>query len=95
MPVFPLVIDPVLSWGRFVEGNLAKMDQYLFAIQLDPVDGLLYAPCTNSICQTIVIYNDGISCGADSPFPSECPPDLDATDVRTTQPSLDLSRVFF
>ncbi len=47
-PSLPTVIDPVLSWGTFMDGNDANFDQYLFAIQVDPVDGMIYcAGATN------------------------------------------------
>ncbi len=45
---YPLVIDPTLSWGSFLDANATLFDQYLFAIQLDPAEGLLYcAGATN------------------------------------------------
>jgi uncharacterized repeat protein (TIGR01451 family) len=45
---YPLVIDPILTWGTFMDGNDPDFDQYLFAIQVDPVDGMVYcAGATN------------------------------------------------
>lgn len=47
-PSFPLIIDPTLSWGTFLDGNDPDFDQYLFAIQVDPIDGIVYcAGATN------------------------------------------------
>ncbi|MBK9107112.1 MAG: hypothetical protein IPM92_01695 [Saprospiraceae bacterium] len=47
-PNYPLIIDPVLSWGTFLDGNDPDFDQYLFAIQVDPNDGMIYcAGATN------------------------------------------------
>ncbi|MEP6647289.1 MAG: GEVED domain-containing protein, partial [Saprospiraceae bacterium] len=39
---FPTVIDPTLSWGSFFDGNDVGFDDYLFAIQVDPITGILY-----------------------------------------------------
>ncbi|WP_421797554.1 beta strand repeat-containing protein [Haliscomenobacter sp.] len=41
-PDFPLVIDPTLSWGTFVDGANSNFDAYLYAIQVDPDDGTVY-----------------------------------------------------
>ncbi|HNP22917.1 MAG TPA: GEVED domain-containing protein, partial [Panacibacter sp.] len=41
-PRLALVIDPVLSWGTFMDANNSNFDDYLFAIQVDPVDGMVY-----------------------------------------------------
>jgi len=47
-PGFPLVIDPILTWGTYFDGNDVNFDQYLFAIQTDPVTKLVYcAGATN------------------------------------------------
>jgi uncharacterized repeat protein (TIGR01451 family) len=47
-PKYPLVIDPILTWGTFMDGNDPDFDQYLFAIQVDQVDGMVYcAGATN------------------------------------------------
>ena len=47
-PNYPVIIDPVLSWGTFIDGNDPDFDQYLFAIQVDPTDGMIYcAGATN------------------------------------------------
>jgi hypothetical protein len=47
-PSYPLIIDPVLSWGTYMDGNDIYFDQYLFAVQVDPVDGMVYcAGATN------------------------------------------------
>ena len=46
---YPLVIDPTLAWGTFLDGNgvLGVFDEYLFAIQTD-TDGIVYcAGATN------------------------------------------------
>ncbi|MFN0033133.1 MAG: hypothetical protein ACKVOR_13315, partial [Flavobacteriales bacterium] len=49
---YPLVIDPTLSWGTFMDGNLTGFDQYLFAIQVDS-DGKVYcAGGTNQVIPT-------------------------------------------
>ncbi|MEM7574123.1 MAG: HYR domain-containing protein [Bacteroidota bacterium] len=37
--------------------------------------------CVDTSCVTYTVFNDGIGCGANAAFDSECPPDLDATDV--------------
>ncbi|MEO6189118.1 MAG: hypothetical protein ABIO44_00925, partial [Saprospiraceae bacterium] len=50
-PFYPLIIDPTLLWGSFMDGNglngdgggAAIFDQYLFAIQLDTLTSILYA----------------------------------------------------
>jgi|GEM_PF-3961311 len=39
---YPLVIDPTLTWGTFVDANNSNFDAYLFAIQVDPNDGMVY-----------------------------------------------------
>jgi hypothetical protein len=39
---YPTVIDPVLSWGTFMDGNDPDFDQYLFAVQVDPDNGMVY-----------------------------------------------------
>ncbi|MBS1657825.1 MAG: SprB repeat-containing protein, partial [Bacteroidetes bacterium] len=39
---YPLVIDPVLSWGTWFDGNSTSFDDYLFAIQVDSLDGKVY-----------------------------------------------------
>ncbi|MBL0315294.1 MAG: hypothetical protein IPP69_05745 [Flavobacteriales bacterium] len=50
---YPVIIDPTLSWGTFFDGNDADFDQYLFAIQVDPADGVVYcAGGTNRPIQT-------------------------------------------
>ena len=41
-PRYPLVIDPTLTWGTFVDANNSSFDAYLFAIQVDPNDGMVY-----------------------------------------------------
>ncbi len=41
-PKYPLIIDPILSWGTFMDGNDPDFDQYLFGIQVDQVDGMVY-----------------------------------------------------
>ncbi|OYU96499.1 MAG: hypothetical protein CFE21_08925 [Bacteroidetes bacterium B1(2017)] len=45
-PQYSLVIDPVLNFGTYMDGNLGssgnQFDAYLFAIQVDPVDGNIY-----------------------------------------------------
>ena len=47
-PNYPTVIDPVLSWGTFMDGNDPDFDQYLFAIQVDQNNGMVYcAGATN------------------------------------------------
>lgn len=39
---YPLVIDPTLTWGTFLDANNSTFDAYLYAIQVDPNDGLVY-----------------------------------------------------
>ena len=39
---YPLIIDPTLTWGTFVDANHATFDAYLYAIEVDPADGLVY-----------------------------------------------------
>ncbi len=39
---YPIVIDPTLSWGSFFDANNTGFDDYLFAVQVDPADGMLY-----------------------------------------------------
>jgi len=39
---YPLIIDPTLTWGTFMDGNNATFDAYLYAIQVDPEDGMVY-----------------------------------------------------
>lgn len=51
-PNLPLIIDPILSWGTFMDGNTIDFDQYLFAIQVDPADGMVY--CAGGSNQSIV-----------------------------------------
>ncbi len=41
-PQYPLVIDPTLTWGTFIDANNSSFDAYLFAIQVDPLDGMVY-----------------------------------------------------
>ncbi len=41
-PSLPVIIDPTLKWGTFVDANNANFDAYLFAIQVDPVSGIVY-----------------------------------------------------
>ncbi len=51
-PRFPVVIDPILSWGTFMDGNLSSpslFDAYLYAIEVDPSTGIVYcAGATNN-----------------------------------------------
>jgi hypothetical protein len=50
---YPIIIDPVLSWGTFFDGNNTQFDQYLFAIQVDPSTGIVYcAGGTNKAIST-------------------------------------------
>ncbi|MEP6647576.1 MAG: GEVED domain-containing protein, partial [Saprospiraceae bacterium] len=52
-PRYPLIIDPTLSWGTFMDGNSTDFDQYLFSIQVDNVDGMVYcAGASNLNIQT-------------------------------------------
>ncbi|MCC6752668.1 MAG: hypothetical protein IT266_01650, partial [Saprospiraceae bacterium] len=50
-PELPLVIDPVLVWGTYMDGNTTNgntFDQYLYAIALDSATNILYcAGATN------------------------------------------------
>ena len=41
-PKYPLIIDPTLTWGTFMDGNNSTFDAYLYAIQVDPNDGMVY-----------------------------------------------------
>ncbi|MFZ1423323.1 MAG: hypothetical protein WAS55_05835, partial [Saprospiraceae bacterium] len=50
-PSFPVVIDPTLVWGSYMDDIVSApndFDEYLYAIQLDTLDGILYcAGATN------------------------------------------------
>ena len=39
---YPLVIDPDLLWGTFIDGGDSNYDEYLYAIQFDFTNQLLY-----------------------------------------------------
>jgi len=43
---YALVIDPVLNFGTYMDGNVGtsgnQFDQYLFALTVDPTDGSIY-----------------------------------------------------
>ncbi|MCX6187917.1 MAG: hypothetical protein NTU43_13170, partial [Bacteroidetes bacterium] len=43
---YALVIDPVLNFGTYMDGNFGTagndFDAYLFAVQVDPIDGMIY-----------------------------------------------------
>jgi len=44
-PNYSLVIDPVLNFGTYMDGNIAsgnQFDQYLFALQVDSSTGIIY-----------------------------------------------------
>ena len=41
-PTLPLIIDPILNWGTYFDGNNSAFDQYLYAIQVDSSTGYLY-----------------------------------------------------
>ena len=41
-PRYPIVIDPTLTWGTFLDANNSTFDAYLFAIQVDDADGMVY-----------------------------------------------------
>ncbi|MBP7240194.1 MAG: hypothetical protein KBA14_08205, partial [Saprospiraceae bacterium] len=41
-PALPLIIDPTLTWGTFVDAQHATFDAYLYAIEVDPADGTVY-----------------------------------------------------
>ncbi len=43
---YPLVIDPDLLWGTYFDGGNVNFDEYLYGIQFDPVNNLLY--CTGA-----------------------------------------------
>ncbi|HLP93852.1 MAG TPA: HYR domain-containing protein, partial [Saprospiraceae bacterium] len=55
--------------------------------------GLSSFLCSDSICERIVVYNDGNGCAINSPFLSECFPDFDLTDPCTiyTRPNMEVS----
>jgi hypothetical protein len=55
------------------------------------------SPCKETVCQRVTIFNDGNSCAPGAFSPSECDPDLDATDVCsvTEKNNLSLSCSFF
>lgn len=46
-----LVIDPVLNWGTLMDANNSAFDEYLFAIQVDSTDGMVY--CAGTTNRTI------------------------------------------
>ncbi|MEN9415139.1 MAG: hypothetical protein RLZ62_1443, partial [Bacteroidota bacterium] len=59
--------------------------------------GSILDSCTVSFCKVVTIYNDGNNCGVNSPFESECPPDIDLytpCDVDVNE-SLSLSCQYF
>ncbi|MBL0235362.1 MAG: hypothetical protein IPQ02_01725 [Saprospiraceae bacterium] len=39
---YPLVIDPTLNWGTFMDDDSGTFDEYLYAIQIDTLDGTIY-----------------------------------------------------
>ena len=39
---YPLIIDPTLTWGTFMDGANSNFDAYLYAIQVDPDDEIVY-----------------------------------------------------
>ncbi|MFZ1678532.1 MAG: GEVED domain-containing protein, partial [Saprospiraceae bacterium] len=41
-PRFPVIIDPTLTWGTFLDANNSTFDAYLYAIEVDPADGMVY-----------------------------------------------------
>ena len=43
--------------------------------------GANYTPCSEVETMTFTVYNDGIGCGANAPFASECPTDPDEIDA--------------
>ena len=60
-PMLPLVIDPTLVWGSYMDGDAtgATFDEYLFAIQLDTTDFVMYcAGATNKNIPTTVAPYD-------------------------------------
>lgn len=47
-PKLGLVIDPLLNWGTLLDGNNSSFDEYLFAIQVDSTNGMVYCAGTTN-----------------------------------------------
>lgn len=63
---YPLVIDPTLNWGTFMDDDPSApggvFDEYLYAIQIDTLDGVIYcAGATNKNISVNVNPNDTVS----------------------------------
>jgi hypothetical protein len=66
-PAYPLVIDPDLLWGSFFDGNNTNFDEYLYAIQLNTNNDLIYcAGAANR--QVSTSYAAALSLAYDSTF---------------------------
>ena len=64
---YPLVIDPDLLWGTFFDGGNANFDEYLYAVDFDNVDGLLY--CAGAASRQVsTAYAAALSNAYDSTF---------------------------
>ncbi len=64
---YPLVIDPDLLWGTFVDGGSSNYDEYLYAIQYDYSTELLY--CAGAInIQVSNLYEAALSGAYDGSF---------------------------
>ncbi|HRG69157.1 MAG TPA: hypothetical protein PLS73_09940, partial [Saprospiraceae bacterium] len=50
-PSFPIVIDPTLSWGSYMDGNGTggTFDEYLYAIQLDTITQIMYCAGSTNV----------------------------------------------
>jgi virulence-associated protein VapD len=63
---YPLIIDPTLNWGTFMDDDSGTFDEYLYAIQIDTLDGVIYcAGATNKNITVNVNPNDTVSYEAD------------------------------
>ena len=57
---YPLVIDPDLLWGTFFDGGDANFDEYLYAIDFNPGNSLLYCAGAASM-QVSTVYAAALS----------------------------------
>ncbi len=57
---YPLVIDPDLLWGTFFDGANANFDEYLYAIDFNPGNELLYCAGAASM-QVSTVYAAALS----------------------------------
>ena len=65
----PLVIDPDLIWGIFFDGASASFDEYLYAIEKNPVSELIYCAGAANL-QVSTVYAASLSGAYDGTFSS-------------------------